>query len=528
MLHNYVNKERKKHMSMLSRVLLNVSVFAMLPVFANAAGTYYTGNYQSPQTRYAQRSYSAQRANNANYSQQGISAYSRGQYTNAGYQPVSAQKNVTSKTENVSQNSAGESDRNGLFLNAGLARQTAMWQFEMNTAGSKLHYDNVDWNVFNLDGGYVFDIGNTKMQINAGLQYGMQSGESSMIDDDISHGGYLYDYTYGPNGEILGQIGHAISVGTSKGGDMFGFNAGLGMTDFFKWGKVKFTPSIGWRYLKYKLETSENHGNVIVNGDFDGSCFQLADGSIECLPLVGVFGDQNYLTPGFPGYVEVDLPPQDGFTDFVGVRVDVNGAEYADVIGTFYFYQPDVSHSYEVEWAGPYVALDMLYEFNKNNSFDARVEVGLPAYTATGDQPYRFDWQHPKSVQDKGGMGDALHFGFAANWHTAITDSVAFSLGLTYDYYSVSDADATVFYNQVYWQDVYDSILADYVDVFGPEYAEEYMLNGVELNGTVIEPDAAAVLVDSMRANGWKETTAGEIESFYKSLGIRAGIKIKF
>ena len=70
LLYNYVNKERKKHMSMLSRVLLNVSVFAMLRVLANAAGTYYTGNYQSPQTRNAQRSYSPQRANNANYSQQ--------------------------------------------------------------------------------------------------------------------------------------------------------------------------------------------------------------------------------------------------------------------------------------------------------------------------------------------------------------------------------------------------------------------------------------------------------------------------
>ena len=512
-------------MSMLSRVLLNVSVFAMLPVFANAAGTYYTGNYQSPQTRYAQRSYSAQRANNANYSQQGISAYSRGQYTNAGYQPVSAQKNVTSKTENTSQNSAGESDRNGLYLNAGLARQSAMWQFEMKTAGSKLHYDNIDWNVFNLDGGYVFDIGNTKMQINAGLQYGGQAGESSMIDDDISHGGYLYDCFVDVNDNVYNLIGHAISIGTSKGGDMFGFNAGLGMTDFFKWGKVKFTPSIGWRYLKYNLETSNNHGNVVVNGDFDDSCIELEDGSVECLPLIGAFDANSYLESDYPGYQYVDVDG-DSLPDFVGAYV--SGYDYVDATGSFYFYQPDVSHSYEVEWSGPYLALDVLYEINKNNSFDARVEVGLPAYTATGDQPYRFDWQHPKSVQDKGGMGDAIHFGFGANWSTAITDSVAFSLGLTYDYYSVSGVDATTFYNSEYWQGLYNDILALWVDKFGATDAEQYMLNGVDVGGQYYAPDETALMIDGIRADGWKVTTKSEIESFYKSLGIRAGIKIKF
>jgi hypothetical protein len=35
-------------------------------------------------------------------------------------------------------------------------------------------------------------------------------------------------------------------------------------------------------------------------------------------------------------------------------------------------------------------------------------------------------------------------------------------------------------------------------------------------------------MIDGIRADGWKVTTKSEIESFYKSLGIRAGIKIKF
>ena len=244
-------------MSRLTRLLLKTSVFALLPVVANAAGTYYTGGYQSPQTRYAQRSYSTQRSNAANYSQQGISAYNRGQYANAGYRSVSGQTNVANKTTKVSEPKAttgADSGRNGFYLSAGLGRQSAMWQFEMKSAGSKLHYDNIDWSLLDVDGAYVFDAGNVKLQVNAGLQYGVQAGESSMVDDDISHGGYLYDYIVDANNNVYSMIGHAVSIGTSKDGDMFGFNAGLGATDFFKWGNVKFTPSLGWRYLKYNLK----------------------------------------------------------------------------------------------------------------------------------------------------------------------------------------------------------------------------------------------------------------------------------
>ena len=39
-------------MKTLSRLFFNCSIFALLPVIANAAGTYYTGGYQSPQARY--------------------------------------------------------------------------------------------------------------------------------------------------------------------------------------------------------------------------------------------------------------------------------------------------------------------------------------------------------------------------------------------------------------------------------------------------------------------------------------------
>ena len=78
-------------MKTLTKMLLNCSIFALLPIVANAAGTYYTGGYQSPQTRYNQTGYAQQRARTNNYSQQGMSAYSRNQYS--GY--TSANRNNT-------------------------------------------------------------------------------------------------------------------------------------------------------------------------------------------------------------------------------------------------------------------------------------------------------------------------------------------------------------------------------------------------------------------------------------------------
>ena len=39
----------------MSRILLGMTVVSVLPLVANAAGTYYTGaTYQAPQTRYGQ------------------------------------------------------------------------------------------------------------------------------------------------------------------------------------------------------------------------------------------------------------------------------------------------------------------------------------------------------------------------------------------------------------------------------------------------------------------------------------------
>ena len=169
----------------------------------------------------------------------------------------------------------------------------------------------------------------------------------------------------------------------------------------------------------------------------------------------------------------------------------------------------------------------MQYDINQYNVVTANVELGLPSYTATGDQPYRYDWQHPKSVQDKGGIGSGFHFGVGANWRTAITDSVALSIGVTYDYYSVSDADATTFWDPVYGEQEYQDALDWWMEEYDltQELAEQYMLTGMTTSdGKKIRAEGIAVA----RANNWEDKVDGEIESFYKSLGVRIGINARF
>ena len=486
--------------------LLAVLLFA--PIAANAAGTYYsgytTGAYQSPQTSYASRQTGYANRYNTSYGNTGSYA---SRYNTYG---ANNARNVT--TQQVAQSAAtqtgGGAKKSGFWLDAGITHEMAQWRFEMAQSGSILSYDNLAWNVLDVSAGYAFDVGSTTMQVDVGLKYGMQWGESPMYDDDITNGGYPVTSWCTDNNDngvcdsgdtfLEDQIGHAMSMGTSQGGSMMGFNVGFGLTDIFKIGNVTLTPSVGFRYLNYKLTTENNYGLAVDTYN----CFEV-NGEVQCDPIL-IFVGGNEAVPG-----------RDDINDDIIIP---GGSTSVDTAGTYYYMQPGESHSYETTWMGPYLALDMDYVINQNNAVNARVELGLPGYESVGDQPYRFDWQHPKSVEDTAGMFSAFHFGMGANWTTAITDSVALSLGVTYDYYSVSGADATTYLNMGYYEDLYNKILEE--DFSGDEDA---MLDPVSGSATAIN-------IKNLESEcpGGVCKTDGEIESFYKSLGIRVGINAKF
>ena len=482
-------------------------VFA--PEFAFAAGTYYTGNYQSPQQNYAAVGYANRRQYNSQMTQPSV-APNANVYVGRQYQNYNRNMDVTGAQNTNLQNqsrSAGQKNNTGLFLNAGLSHEFANWEFDMNSAGSMLHYDNLRWNVFGADAAYKFNAGTTPMQIDAGLKYGMQFGDSTMIDDDITNGGYLVtEWWDDTNGDGVGdslignQVGHSLSIGTSNSGNMLGFHAGVGLTDFFKIGAARITPSLGFRYLKYKLETSKDYGLTVDTG----ACATLSGSDeVQCDPIIIL----KY------GNAQQVLWAPDVDTD--GFMMITPGATGISTGGTYMFLLPSISHSYETTWMGPYFALDLNYDINQYNAVNARVELGLPVYNSQGDQPYRSDWQHPKSVEDEGDFGDAWHFGMSANYVTAISNSVSLSVGFTFDYYTLSGGSATTYLNSGYYTQIYNNLLAEYVAL---GYTESYML----------ENDETAKSIKAMQNDGWVSKTDSEIDSIYKSMGIRIGIQARF
>ncbi len=503
-----------------------ISLFAVLCAlggigYADAAGTYYTGGYQSPQNTYAQpgyvrTGYSQTGYTPQRYAQPATAQPRAGNYTDSDYsryspyqQQQQGQPQQRGQQQQGQQKQPNSGTQSGFYLNGGYSYETAQWQFDMNQSGSILHYDNIAWNVFDIGAGYVFG-GNTKMQVDAGVKFGFQGAESYMVDDDITNGGYfITQWIDEATDTVIGnEFGQALSVGTTGGGSMFGFNVGFGLTDFFKLGNTRITPSIGYRHFNYKLKTDKNYGLSFATS----ACFSVPDSDeMQCDPAIIV----NY--PGPNGTTVQQIIWRDSITDEMTVG---NDAESIDTGDTYYFQQPGTSHSYEVTWSGPYLALDMVYDINQNNSVGARVELGLPGYEAIGDQPYRFDWQHPKSIEDSAGIGSAINFGLSGNWSTAITNSIMLTVGMTYNYYSVSDADAKTYLNEGFYMGVYDTILEEWLD---NGFTEADMLDPDTGNQTAIN-----IKNIETECPGWVCSTSGEVNSFYKSLGIRVGFNAKF
>jgi len=483
--------------------LFSVLLMAVVPGIAGAAGTYYNTGYYGSNTNY-------------NTAMTGRSYASR--YGNQGTNTTTSTTRTTTRTVmrqgNAQGNKKSNAKKQGFVGQMGLSHEFANWNFEMNSAGSKLHYDNVRWNVLSGDLSYYFG-DSTPMQIKVGARYGTQFDESPMIDDDISKGGYLVTTWTDENGGVLGyQTGHALSVGTSKGGNQMGFNMSFGLPDYFTWGRAKITPSVGYRYFNYKLTTEKNYGatlEVLESTDLHPyiTCISGYMGELQCDPFLLFYTDGGVTLTGRI------IDSNGNISDLIQLPEGSFGTIYGvSVGGSYYYEQSGTSHEYKTTWAGPYVALDAEYEINNKNFVSGGIELGLPTYKSEGDQPYRYDWAHPKSVEDSGGFGDAIHLGLAAMWKTFVADSMMLSLGFTYDYYKVSGATAKTFLNSGYYTDLYNA----YQDAYNAtDDADEKAIYQAEMN-----------TINEYRNAGWTLESSNEIDSIYKSMGIRLGLEYKF
>ena len=249
----------------------------------------------------------------------------------------------------------------------------------------------------------------------------------------------------------------------------------------------------------------------------------------QCDPFVGVgpfYSGNAVLVDGNnePYYMIGAREEINGELSDIFINIPGGNLALVDLGDTYYYTQSGTSHKYNTTWMGPYIALDAEYTINSTNFVNAGIEFGLPIYHSKGDQPFRIDWDHPTSVEDKGSLGDAYHLGLNATWSTAISDNLMFSLGLTYDYYNVNKADATTYINRSYYTDQV-TILQDILD-----YLEDPAHPGTQaqIDAYTAALTDAQYVVNYYAAKGWKEESKDEIESIYKSMGIRAGISVKF
>jgi hypothetical protein len=344
----------------------------------------------------------------------------------------------------------------------------------------------------------------------------MQAGTSMMTDDDLTDGGWLELIGTDGSGNELYKATKSISIGESSGGSMLGLHVGVGMAGKFGFGKVKITPSVGYRMLGYKLSTANNNGLVVSSYD----CWD-EEGVWYCPSLIW-FGNSS----GGSAISSKDMY-QDGWWGIPAGDTMVGTDSYS-------FHQDGNTHIYDVSWNGPYVAADLDYQINDNNFVVGRIELGLPGYHAVGDQPYRPDWEHPKSVEDEKGMFGALHLGLLASWTTMLTPSLGLSVGLTYDYYSVSGAKASTYNSESFYGPYYIGTI-EQIYQYGLENNLWTDENTMYQNAADNEFDnvnlAAALEIAGMYescGNSWVCVMENEVNSFYRSIGIRVGLTGKF
>lgn len=535
----------------MKKLYANICGLMILSVFPMVAGgaTYYNGGTYagSGNQRYANYGYGNNRMSAYQNRQNQTRQIGTGRNAMAGRNANGQQQNAKKQPQQKA------SKKQGFVLDAGLRHEMGKWSFDMNTAGSILHYDNLTWNVIEGTGKYYFDAG-MPMVITAGARYGKQFDESPMIDDDITNGGAATLVKDADGYDDGWAMSNVLSIGTSKGGSQMGFNVGIGLTDVFNLGPVKITPSVGYRYFKHSLSTTKNYGMGVeyfqakTGGTSDTSglltCVEYDNGMVQCDPIIQ-FGSngQEYTNPYFENLMQTEYQWVIGYrhqqcngdgTICEQALTPILIPSGASVLepGAYYFNMSGTTHKYDVEWAGPYVALDMEYEIDAKNAFNGTIELGLPGYKSTADQPYRDDLAHPTSFEDSASMGKAMHLGLIANWSTAVADSTFLTLGFTYDYYKVSNATATTYANKDYWTSMYDCyyMLYNNADV-GPYGNGGNMPSGGWGYPEDLKPELADAMDDIMVNyidKGFKDETANEINSIYKAMGIRIGLVTKF
>ena len=111
------------------------------------------------------------------------------------------------------------------------------------------------------------------------------------------------------------------------------------------------------------------------------------------------------------------------------------------------------------------------------------------------------------------------------------------SVGMTFDYYHISGATATSYFNPDYYNTYYydpavttnTALVNHYGDTDYENWSGTPLYDSVAQDQDVYLTNLDTIAyIDAVKSNGWKQEAKDEIDSFYKSLGIRVGIQAKF
>ncbi|MDR1027291.1 MAG: hypothetical protein LBL46_02655 [Rickettsiales bacterium] len=497
--------EHKRGIFSYSLILL----FSICGPAANAAGTYMgTGGYQSPQRYYNGGSASGGYYNRGGSGSTSFPSYNSGyadggNYYNRGAAQQGRDMNYTrQQAQQQSRSASAAPGKDGFSFDGGLSMQWAQWNFDMKQTGSILDYSDIGWLVLDLKGKYKFG----GWVVDGGLQFGMQNGESTMTDDDITRGGLLTEMYDEVNQQYYYSASQVLSIGQSKGGSLFGLNFGVGLADKLGFGRTKITPSIGYRMFNYKLTTQNNNGLAVATN----FCMETDTGEQYCPAYI--------LTSDGNGNLAITGETDDGWWQISPTDPYISTESYS-------VYQPNKTHIYNVSWNGPYLAADLDTQIDGHNAVNARVELGFPGYSAKGDQPYRPDWSHPTSVEDTKPIFGAIHLGLLANWTTMLNANWGLQFGFTYDYYKVSGANAKTYLNGDYYIAQLQAIFNAGVDsgAWTDDTAGEE-----QMYATSPEAQAIEAVYDACGGDSWTCTTKNEVNSFYRSVGLRLGVAGRF
>ena len=107
-------------------------------------------------------------------------------------------------------------------------------------------------------------------------------------------------------------------------------------------------------------------------------------------------------------------------------------------------------------------------------------------------------------------------------WKTFVADSMMLTLGFTYDYYKVSGATAKTFLNSGYYSDM----RTDYTNMLNDDYMISIGRNPLsDAQKEAVQDEIATI--NSYQNQGWTLESSNEIDSIYKSMGIRLGLEYK-